>query len=152
MSESAVQPDVEELTLEREFPHPPEAVFRAWTETDALRAWMGPGEVTAPDSEIDPRVGGRLTIPMVNPDGKVHAARGEILELVPNRRLRFTWAWDQQDGSAGQRMEIALDFEPTATGTRLVFRQTNFIDAEARAQHQKGWDGCLDKLGAYLDG
>lgn len=139
-----------ELTMVREFSHPPEAVFRAWTETNALRQWMGPGEITAPKSQIDARVGGALTIPMTHPDGTVLTARGEILEMVDGRRLRFSWAWDQEDGSPGQRMEIALDFEPTPGGTRLVLHQTNFIDAEARDKHEFGWNGCCDKLRQYL--
>lgn len=139
-----------ELTVEREFAHPPEAVFAAWTDQHALRQWMGPGKVTAPDSTIEPCEGGRLTIPMVHPDGTVITARGTISEFLPNRRLRFTWAWDQEDGRPGHRMEITLEFHPTAKGTRMVLRQTNLIDAEAREKHREGWSGCSDKLAAYL--
>ncbi|GAB4233629.1 MAG: SRPBCC domain-containing protein [Methyloligellaceae bacterium] len=152
MNESTARPAVPELTLQREFSHPVEAVFAAWTRSDALRRWMGPGEVCAPESEIDPRPGGRIIIPMVNPDGRVHTARGEILEIVPNRKLRFSWAWDQEDGSPGQRMEITLEFEPAGDGSRLTFRQVNFIDAEAREKHQEGWAACLDKLARHLQG
>lgn len=141
-----------ELTIERELKHPPEAVFAAWTNSEALRKWMGPGEITAPESEIDAREGGSLTVPMVSPDGTVFTARGEIVELVKNRRLRFTWAWDQEDGTSGQLMEITLDFIPVEAGTRLVLRQTNFIDATAREQHQEGWSGTLVKLEDYLGG
>ncbi len=53
MSETAMKSDDIELTMERDFAHPPEAVFRAWTESDALRQWMGPGEITAPESQIE---------------------------------------------------------------------------------------------------
>lgn len=141
-----------ELTIERELKHPPEAVFAAWTSNEALRIWMGPGEITAPDSTIDAREGGSLTIPMVHPDGTVFTARGQIVELVPNRKLRFTWAWDQEDGSSGQLMEITLDFTPVGSGTRLVLHQTNFIDATAREQHEYGWVGTFVKLEQYLTG
>ena len=34
---------VPELTIEREFSHPPERVFAAWTSEEALRQWMGAG-------------------------------------------------------------------------------------------------------------
>ncbi len=142
--------DAPELTLEREFAHPVEAVFKAWTDQDALRKWMGPTGFTAPDTEFDARVGGVYIIPMVSPDGNTHTARGVIKELVPNRRLAITWAWDQDEGSAGQQMEIALDFLPTKTGTKLVLHQTNFADETARDMHGQGWGGCLDSLEAYL--
>ena len=113
MSDVDTKTAVGELKMEREFSHSPSEVFQAWTQEDALRKWMGPGEITAPDSKMDTSVGGVLTIPMVHADGSVMTARGKILELVPERKLRFTWAWDQEDGSAGQIMEITLDFIAT---------------------------------------
>ena len=152
MSDAAVKSEAPELTMEREFAHPPEAVFRAWTERDALRKWMGPGEITAPNSEMDAREGGHLTIPMTHTDGTVLTARGEIREYVPYRKLRFTWAWDQEDGSAGHMMEITLDFTPIDKGTRLKLHQVNFIDEDACDKHEHGWNGCCDKLEVYLAG
>ena len=146
----AEKTDVLELTIEREFAHPPEAVFAAWTDEAALRKWMGPGEVVAPESQMDAREGGLYIFPMITPDGKNPTVRGKILEIVPNKKLRFSWAWDQEDGSSGQLMEVSLDFEETAAGTRLVLHHTNFIDAEARDHHNLGWVGCLVNLEDHL--
>jgi len=150
MSNAEVKAAVGALTMEREFPHPPRDVFQAWTQQDALRKWMGPGEITAPDSKMDASVGGSLTIPMVHADGAVMTARGKILELIPDAKLRFTWAWDSEDGSPGQVMEITLDFIATQKGTLLKLHQTNFIDEEAREHHGIGWDGCFEKLNGFL--
>ena len=41
-----------EIVIEREVPYPPEQVFKAWTDQDALRIWMGPGKVSAPDATM----------------------------------------------------------------------------------------------------
>lgn len=150
MSNAAMKSQALELTMEREFAHPPEAVFKAWTDQEALRQWMGPGEISAPDSEIEACKGGALTIPMLHPDGSVLTARGEITEIVQDRKLSFTWAWDQEDGGAGQIMEISLDFIPIESGTRLTLHQVNFIDEDARDKHNGGWNGCCDNLEAYL--
>ena len=151
MSDAAeVKPEAPELTLEREFAHPPEAVFRAWTETDALKQWMGPGEVKCPGAEMDASVGGAYVFPMISPDGMNPTARGVISEIVPNKKLRFSWAWDQEDGSSGQQMEVTIEFQATASGTRIVLHQTNLIDEEARDKHEHGWNGCCDKLVDYL--
>ena len=139
-----------ELTLEREFAHPVEAVFKAWTDSEALSQWMGPGEVKCPDAQMDAREGGIYVFPMITPDGKNPVVRGTILELVPNRKLRFTWAWDHEDGSAGQRMEVNLDFHETDTGTRLVLHHTNFIDTDTRDHHEQGWSGCCENLETFL--
>lgn len=139
------------LTLERELPYPPEMVFKAWTETEALRQWMGPAGYRAPDAEIDARVGGAYVIPMISPEGKVPTVRGVIRELVPNRLLRFSWAWDQEDGSAGRQMEVTVELHATEAGTRLVIHHSNFIDEQAREMHGQGWTSCLDSLADFLE-
>ena len=91
MSNAAAQDtEVLELTIEREFAHPPEAVFAAWTDEAALRRWMGPGEVETPKAKMEPREGGTYVFPMITPDGNTPTVRGTILEIVPNRKLRFT--------------------------------------------------------------
>ena len=58
MSDVEAKPVVGALTMEREFTHPPKEVFQAWTQEDALRKWMGPGEITAPELKLDASVGG----------------------------------------------------------------------------------------------
>jgi uncharacterized protein YndB with AHSA1/START domain len=51
-----------ELHLERGYAAPIDAVWRAWTEADRLRAWWGPDKTTVPECEIDLRVGGRIYV------------------------------------------------------------------------------------------
>ncbi len=144
--------DAPELILERDLNYPVEMVFKAWTDAAALSKWIGPVGFSAPDTEFDARLGGAYVIPMISPDGSVHTARGTVLELVPNERLRISWAWDQEDGSSGHQMELALSFHATADGTRLVLHHTKFIDKAARDQHNQGWTGSIDKLQTYLTG
>ena len=142
-----------EVTLEREVPYPPEQVFKAWTDQEALRQWMGPGKICAPNATMDARVGGAYVFPMQRPDGTVTTVRGVIKELVPNRKLRFTWTSDGEDGSPGEdATEITLEFRPTATGTRLALRHTGFTDQDSRDKHAHGWSGCADSLELYLAG
>lgn len=54
-----------ELHFERTYPAPVQAVWRAWTEPERLRAWWGPENTSVAECEIDPRVGGRLYVVMV---------------------------------------------------------------------------------------
>lgn len=51
-----------ELHFERSYDAPVEAVWRAWTEAERLRAWWGPPKTTVAECEVDLRVGGRLHI------------------------------------------------------------------------------------------
>lgn len=141
------------LTLERIIAHPPERVFRAWTDQAELRQWMGPGEIKARDAEMSARVGGAYVFPMLHPDGKVSTVRGVVKELIANRKLRFTWIWDQDDGSRGRQTEVTVDFAPHGKdATRLVLQHVGFADATARDHHAEGWKGCFDSLEAYLAG
>lgn len=51
-----------ELRFERSYAAPVDAVWRAWTEADRLRAWWGPDKTTVAECEIDLRVGGRIYV------------------------------------------------------------------------------------------
>jgi uncharacterized protein YndB with AHSA1/START domain len=51
-----------ELHFERSYAAPVDAVWRAWTEADRLRAWWGPDKTTVAECEIDVHLGGRLYI------------------------------------------------------------------------------------------
>lgn len=82
------------LTLTRRYPVAPEKVWRAWTEPEAVKRWFGPGPgepVSA--AELDVRVGGRFRIVFGGADGKAHECAGVYREVVPNRKLVFTWCW-----------------------------------------------------------
>lgn len=50
------------LHFERSYAAPVDAVWRAWTKADRLRAWWGPDKTTVAECEIDLRLGGRLRI------------------------------------------------------------------------------------------
>ncbi|RED54231.1 SRPBCC family protein [Aestuariispira insulae] len=152
MSDAALETDQAplSLTIERNFKHPVEAVFRAWTETDALRQWMGPTGYSCEDAEMEARAGGRYAFPIKDPEGSIHTAQGEVLAIVPNELLHISWSWKQDDGSQGQQMDVRLEFHPTPNGTRLVLTHSNFIDEAARDNHMGGWSGCLASLEEFL--
>lgn len=141
-----------ELIIEREIAYPPEQVFKAWTDQEALRMWMGPGKICAPNATMDARVDGAYVFPMHRPDGVTTTARGVIKEIVPNRKLRLTWSWDDKDGKPGDVSEVTLEFHSTATGTRLVLRHAGLTDPQIRERHAHGWNGCNDSLEMYLAG
>jgi uncharacterized protein YndB with AHSA1/START domain len=86
MAESTVvQADEREITITRVFDAPRELVFQAWTDPDHLARWFGPAgfEIPRDSVHIEPRVGGRITLRMVQPgSGHQFDLDYEILELV----------------------------------------------------------------------
>jgi uncharacterized protein YndB with AHSA1/START domain len=80
------------LNLQRHYPVAPEKVWRAWTDPQALKQWWGPGGPEAVSLvQLDVRVGGRFRILFGGPRGDDHEVQGTYREVVPNRRLAFTW-------------------------------------------------------------
>jgi uncharacterized protein YndB with AHSA1/START domain len=132
------------LQLRRTFSGPPERVFRAWTDPDEVRQWFGPGEYTTPQVEIDLRVGGRYRFGLKPPRGDMYFLSGEYREIVPPRRLVYTWAWE--GGDHANEMLVTVDFLDRGGRTELIIHQEQFATQEQCDQHAQGWKGTLDKL------
>ncbi len=137
------------LTLSRSYPVAPEKVWRAWTDAEAVKRWWGPGN-NEPVSlaELDVRVGGRFRIVFGGPDGRAHECAGTYREVVPNRRLAFTWTWP--NSTPERESLVTITFHAAAKGTELVFLHEQLFDEKARDDHKRGWSGSLDKLERYL--
>ena len=137
------------LAFDRRYPVAPEKVWRAWTDPEAVRKWWGPGPgepVSA--AELDVRVGGRFRIVFGGADGKAHECAGVYREVVPNRKLVFTWCWPN---STPERVSVVtIEFKRSPAGTDLVFKHEQLFDESARDGHKRGWSGALDKLDGYL--
>jgi uncharacterized protein YndB with AHSA1/START domain len=134
------------LRLERMIAAPPERLFELWTEPGELVKWWGPDGYDIPEHALDVRPGGRWRTTMRSPEGTRHTVSGVYRAIEPPRRVVFTWAWDQDDGSRGHETEVTVTFEPAPGGTRLVLLQQTFQNAQARDNHQKGWTSSLDCL------
>ena len=143
------------LTLTRSYPVAPEKVWRAWTDPQAVKKWWGPGgNEPVSLAELDLRVGGRFRIVFGGPDGKAHECAGIYREVVPNRKLVFTWTWP--NSTPERESVVTIVFKQIGTGktagTELAFRHEQFFDEKVRDDHQRGWSGSLDKLERFLKG
>ena len=93
--------------------------------------------------EIDLRVGGSYTIAFSTEDGEHHEVGGTYLEVVPNERLVFTWAWHTMKERESQ---VTVTIKRDGDGSILTLLHEKFFDEAARDGHQRGWTGSLDKL------
>ena len=137
------------LTLTRRYPVAPEKVWRAWTDPQALKRWFGPGPgepVSIAEAEL--RVGGRFRIVFGGPDGNANECAGVYREIMPNRRLVFTWHWPR---TTPERVSlVTLTFTQIGRETEFVLRQDQFFDETARDGHKQGWTASLEKLAVFL--
>ncbi|TAK89963.1 MAG: SRPBCC domain-containing protein [Burkholderiaceae bacterium] len=145
------------LSLTRNYDVPPEKVWQAWTDAQAVKSWFAPNEAfSVPEAELDVRVGGRYRIVMQKPVGaptgdQCGGGRNEVSgvykEVIPNRKLVFTWAWS---GTPERESLVTLTLRAIGSGTELTLKHEQFADEETRGMHNEGWTGCLDHLGRFL--
>jgi uncharacterized protein YndB with AHSA1/START domain len=139
------------LNLQRHYPVAPQKVWRAWTDPEALRRWWGPGGPEAVSVvQLDLRVGGRFRIVFGGPQGDEHEVQGVYKEVVPNRKLVFTWTWPRT--TPERESLVTILFKPDGGGTELDFVHSQHFDESVRDGHQRGWSESFIKLERFLQG
>ena len=136
------------LQVRRVYDVPIAKVYAAWTDPEQVKHWMGPSDdfgETEVTSEF--RVGGRYRIVMHAPSGELHKVGGTYREIVPNKKLVYTWAWES---TPDRESLVTVEFKPSGNGTELIVTHEQFADSDARDKHQQGWNGCIDRFGRYL--
>ncbi len=136
------------LRITRVFSAPREKVFRAWTDPEALKNWFAPSEkYVTRIPRLDVRVGGAYRIEM-EVEGKAHIVAGTYQEVSPPKRLVFTWKWETEP-QHGESL-VTIEFLDRGGKTEVILTHEKFPSETARDEHNKGWTGCLDRLGKFL--
>jgi uncharacterized protein YndB with AHSA1/START domain len=78
------------------------------------------------------------------------AVVGTFREIVPERRLVYSWAWLGEDGKPGHETLVTVTFRAVGNKTELTLKHEGFDGKEARDNHLGGWNGCFAKLDALL--
>jgi len=136
-----------EVRISRNYGVAPEKVWRAWTDPQALSQWFGHANTASTVAEIDLRVGGRYRIAFAGSSGEMNEVSGVYQEVVPLRRLVFTWAFK----STPERVSrVSIDLTSQAGGTELRFVHSHFHDEAARDTHEFGWKRGFVNLDAFV--
>lgn len=158
--------------ITREFEAPLAKVGAAWTEAEKIKQWWGPEGYSAPEIQIDFRVGGKYLYCMRGPAGPggpiVDAwSGGEFREIVPMQKIVVTDYFADEQGNRKSAAEFGLskDF-PAESMLTITFAEANgkttltltyelpesevarraMLDSGMR----DGWNSSLDKLAASL--
>ena len=140
--------DATSLTIRRRINAIAAKVYAAWTQPAQLMRWMQPLDTTCIHAEADVRVGGRFRVIMRGANGEAHEVSGTYLEVVPEQKLVFTWAWrDTPERESLVTMTLRAD----GPATELTLKHERFFDEAVRDSHNEGWTSAIDKLVALLD-
>jgi uncharacterized protein YndB with AHSA1/START domain len=112
-----------------------------------MKHWMGPSDDYVCDVTSDLRVGGRYRIVMHGVGVESHRVGGVFEEIVPGRRLVYTWAWESTPDRVSR---VTVEFMPREHGTELLLTHERFADRDARDRHNQGWLGCLARFDRYV--
>lgn len=138
------------IRLHRVLRAPPERVYKAFLDADALVKWMAPNGFTAKVHHLDARPGGAYRMSFTNfTTGDSHSFGGDYLELIPNERIRHTDKFD--DPNLPGEMTVTISLKKVLVGTELSIVQEGVpavIPAEAC---YLGWQESLTLLAKLVE-
>jgi uncharacterized protein YndB with AHSA1/START domain len=137
------------LALRRVYAAPPERVWRAWIDADALRIWFGQEGASGWKADWRVHAGGRYRLVMQDGEGRAWLACGAYREVVPNRRLVLTWSWrpaDREATPADTEAVITMELSAVDGGTALDFR----LDPMTDPRERDAWRADFKRLGMLL--
>jgi len=138
------------IRLHRVLQAPPERVYRAFLDANAMVKWLPPNGFTGQVHHLDAKVGGTYSMSFTNfTTEKSHSFGGEYLELTPNERIRHTDRFD--DANLTGEMQTTITLKQVSVGTELNIVQEGVpavIPAEAC---YLGWQESLTLLAKLVE-
>jgi uncharacterized protein YndB with AHSA1/START domain len=138
------------IRLHRVLQAPPERVYRAFLDANAMVKWLPPNGFTGKVHHLDAKVGGTYSMSFTNfTTEKSHSFGGEYLELTPNERIRHTDRFD--DANLPGEMRTTITLKQVSVGTELNIVQEGVpavIPAEAC---YLGWQESLTLLAKLVE-
>jgi uncharacterized protein YndB with AHSA1/START domain len=129
------------VVVEREFPHPPEKIWRALTQPHLIEEWLM-------KNDFSPAVGHRFNL-RGDWGGVLDC---EVLDIEPHKTLSYTWNHAHTDAAFNLTSVVTFTLTPTRTGTQLRMEQSGFHPAQKQAYGgaRFGWQQFFTKLEAVV--
>ena len=148
--ESAAAVDNFSLTMDRDFKASKQAVYKAWTNEEALKKWFAPTkEMETIVHQMEPEVGGKYHIEMLEPNGTSHVTHGEYVTLDPFDQIIFTWEWQSEEMEVNSL--VTIDLTERDGVTSMVLTHDQLASQFSVDIHTEGWTGCIEQLGLYVE-
>jgi uncharacterized protein YndB with AHSA1/START domain len=138
------------VRLHRVLRAPPERVYRAFLNADAMAKWIPPNGFTGTVHHMEARVGGTFRMSFTNfTTGQSHSFGGEYLELVPNELIRYTDQFD--DPNLPGVIQVTVSLKAVSCGTELNVVQEGIPDVIPVEMCYLGWQDSLVLLAKLVE-
>jgi uncharacterized protein YndB with AHSA1/START domain len=135
------------VVVERRVAHPPEKVWRALTQGPLLEEWLMA-------NDFQPVVGHRFNFRMPGMAGWNGVTDCEVLTVVPNEELSYTWNASGDEAATGLKTVVTWTLEPFDGGVLVRMEQSGFRPQDRRnfMGAQYGWERNLGELERIVAG
>ena len=138
------------VRLHRVLKAPPERIYRAFLDPDAIPKWLPPHGFTCKVHHLDAKVGGTYRMSFTNfSTGNGHAFGGTYLELVPNERIRNDDRFE--DPNLPGTMVTTVTLKPVSVGTDVQIVQEGIPEAIPVEACYLGWQESLVLLAQLVE-
>lgn len=138
------------IRLHRVLRAPPERVYRAFLDPDAMARWLPPYGFTGKVHHMEAKVGGTHKMSFTNfGTGQSHSFGGRYLELKPNERIRYTDSFD--DPNLPGEMQVTVTLKKVSCGTELDVVQEGVPEAIPAEMCYLGWQESLMQLAKLVE-
>ena len=138
------------IRLHRVLRAPPERVYRAFLDADAMVKWLPPNGFIGKVQHVDARPGGSYKMSFTNfTTGNGHSFGGEYRELVPSEKISYTDRFD--DPNLSGEMRTTATFKQVSVGTELNIVQEGIPEAIPVEMCYLGWQESLAQLAKLVE-
>jgi uncharacterized protein YndB with AHSA1/START domain len=143
-------PSTHTVRLHRVLRAPPQRIYQAFLDADAMAKWLPPYGFTGKVHAMDARVGGEWRMSFTNfANGHSHAFGGRYLELAPGQRLRYTSTFD--DAHLPGEMQTTVSLRAVSCGTEMEVVQEGIPAVIPTEACYLGWQQSLLLLGQLVE-
>lgn len=133
------------VSLHRVLKTSPEKLYRAFTDANAMAAWLPPYGFLCVVHHMEVKPGGSFRMSFTNfSTGHSHSFGGEYLEIVPNELLKYSDKFD--DPNLPGEMITTVWLKKVFCGCELKILQEGIPEVIPAEMCYLGWQESLDKL------
>ena len=138
------------IRLHRVLRAPPERVYRAFLEADAMARWIPPYGFSCSVEHMDAKVGGTFRMSFTQfASGNTHSFGGSYLELVPFEIISYTDKFD--DPHLPGELMVTVTLQKLSCGTDLSIIQEGIPELVPVEMCYLGWQESLAQLARLVE-